>query len=81
MENVPATIFRQSMVAYMDKVTVNRTPLLITRRDSEAVVLLSLKDFQEYEETMHMMSSKKNSRALSAAISELENGQGSGESK
>ena len=55
----------------LDKVNNDHRPMLITRQKGEPAVLMSLKDFQAYEETMYLMKSPKNMRRLDKSIQEI----------
>jgi antitoxin YefM len=67
---------RKNFAATMDGVTQDREPVLITRQNKEAVVMLSLSDFKSYEETFHLMQSAVNAERLNRAIESLERGKG-----
>ena len=55
----------------LDKVNNDHCPVLITRQKGEPAVLMSLKDFQAYEETMYLMRSPENMRRLDKSIQEI----------
>ena len=55
----------------LDKVNNDHRPMLITRQKGEPAVLMSLKDFQAYEETMYLMRSPENMRRLDKSIQEI----------
>ena len=61
----------------MDKVVEDRSPVIITRKRGEAVVMVSLADWSAMEETLHLAASPVNARRLAAAIGQLEAGAGS----
>ncbi len=67
---------RARLKAVMDKVVEDRSPVVITRQKAEAVVMVSLSDWNAMEETAHLLSSAANARRLADAIDELEAGQG-----
>ena len=50
---------RKDLSSALDKVSEDRTPVLITRQSGEPAVLISLKDFNAYEETAYLLSSPK----------------------
>ena len=75
METVNYTDFRSKLATILDKVSQNHNPILITRRNSEPTVVMSLKDFQSYDETAYLMASPKNAKRLNDAILEMEQGQ------
>ena len=51
---------RKDLSSALDKVSEDRTPVLITRQSGEPAVLISLKDINSYEETAYLHSSPKN---------------------
>ena len=68
---------RANLKSVMDRVVVDRTHVVVTRqRDAGAVVILSLDEWNAIEETMHLMSSRKNAERLRDAIDQLEAGKG-----
>ena len=68
---------RAHLKAVMDRVVENRTPVVVTRKRGEAVVLVSLADWSAIEESLHLTSSPVNARRLAAAIGQLKAGGGS----
>ena len=60
----------------MDGVVEDRTPVVVTRKRGEAVVMVSLADWNAMEETLHLMSSPNNARRLAEAIEQLDAGHG-----
>jgi len=67
---------RARLKAVMDRVVADRSPVVITRQKAEAVVMVSLSDWNSMQETMHLLSTSANAARLSAAISELDAGGG-----
>jgi antitoxin YefM len=61
----------------MDQVVDDRTPVVVTRKRGEAVVMVSLADWNAMEETLHLMSQPANAQRLTEAIRQLEAGGGS----
>jgi antitoxin YefM len=72
MEAIPYTAARQNLAKTMEKVCTNREPIVVTRKFSESVVIISLKDYQALEETAYLMSSPQNAQRLMASIAQLE---------
>ncbi|HUZ11248.1 MAG TPA: type II toxin-antitoxin system prevent-host-death family antitoxin [Caulobacteraceae bacterium] len=68
---------RARLKEVMDRVVEDRTPVVVTRKRGEAVVMVSLADWSAMEETHHLMSSPANARRLAEAIGQLEAGAGS----
>ena len=58
----------------MDQVCQDCDPVIITRNRDQAVVMMSLDDYEELEETAHLLRSPENARRLLAAIHSLEQG-------
>lgn len=67
---------RAKLKAVMDRVVADRSPVVITRQKAEAVVMVSLSDWNAMEETMHLLSTPANSTRLGEAIRELDAGGG-----
>jgi antitoxin YefM len=68
---------RAHLKEVMDRVVEDRTPIIVTRKRGESVVMVSLADWNAMEETLHLRSSPANAERLAAAISQLEAGAGS----
>jgi len=68
---------RARLKEVMDRVVEDRRPVVITRQKAEAVVMVSLADWNAMEETLHLLSSPRNAARLEAAIRELDAGGGS----
>jgi len=60
----------------MDRVVEDHAPVVVTREKAEAVVLVSLADWNAMEETVHLLSSSANAERLRHATSQLESGGG-----
>ena len=74
MEIINYTDARKNFTATMDKVCENHLPVAITRRNGKAVVMLSLEDYNAWEETMYLLRSRKNRTRLLEAIEQTEKG-------
>lgn len=59
----------------LERVVKDRAPVLVTRGDREAVVLVSLAEYEAGEATRHLMTSPPNAMRLKAAIAQLRAGQ------
>jgi antitoxin YefM len=66
--------FRTRLASTLDKVNDDHKPVLITRQNGKPAVVMSLEDFQAYEETAYLMASPKNAERLNQAITEVEAG-------
>jgi antitoxin YefM len=77
MKAITYTQARQNLATTMDQVCEDRAPVTITRSGSQqAVVMLSLEEYEQLEETAHLMRSPANSKRLMQAIEELARGKG-----
>ena len=74
MDAMSYSSFRTNLASTLDKVNDNHTPVLITRQNGKPAVLISLEDFQSYEETIYLMASPKNAERLNQAIEQVETG-------
>lgn len=63
---------RANLKEVMDRVVADRTPVVVTRKRGEAVVMVSLADWSAMEETLHLLSSPANAQRLKDAIRQLE---------
>ena len=72
-----ATSLRRNLAAILDQVADDHEPVIVTRRGGKAaVVVMSLEDFNSYEETRYLRRSPANAERLQEAIAELEAGGG-----
>jgi antitoxin YefM len=76
MEAITYTAARQNLAKTMEKVCRDRAPLIVTRKSSNSVVIISLEDFEALEETAYLLRSPKNTRRLIESVAQLENGKG-----
>jgi antitoxin YefM len=60
----------------MDHVVDDRSPVIVTRQKAEAVVMVSLSDWNAIAETMHLLSTPANAETLRESIRELDAGGG-----
>jgi len=76
MEAMTYTAARQNLAKTMEKVCRDRAPVIVTRKTSESVVIMSLEDYEALEETAYLLRSPKNARRLMESIMQLEEGKG-----
>lgn len=74
MDIMSYSAFRAQLAGVLDKVNDDHKPILITRQNGKPAVLISLEDFQAYEETAYLMASPKNAERLNQAIAQVEAG-------
>ena len=69
-----AITFNQAInnfASFMDKVVDNHEPLIITHENHKAVVLISLEDFNAWQETEYLTRSPANAKDLLQAVEEI----------
>lgn len=76
MDAITYSAARANLAGTMDRVCEDHEPIIITRNGQQAVVMLSLEDYNAMEETAHLLRSPRNARRLVDAIAELEAGKG-----
>lgn len=76
MDVISFTDARANLKRLMDRVIGDRTHIVVTRQKAEPVVMVSLKDWNAMEETMHLLSSPRNAERLRESIEQLEKGKG-----
>ena len=76
MKAITYTAARECLAATMDEVCRDRAPVVITRNRDQAVVMLSLEDYESIEETAYLLRSPTNARRLLEAIESLARGKG-----
>jgi antitoxin YefM len=75
MDHVSYTELRQNLKKHLDKVCDDRAPLVVTRRNGEALVVMSLAEYEALEETLHLLSNPANAERLLKSIAQAEAGQ------
>lgn len=76
MKAITYTAARESLASTMDRVCEDCAPVVITRKRDQSVVMLSLSEYEQLEETAHLLRSPANARRLLNAIGSLEKGRG-----
>lgn len=76
MKAISYTAARENLAATMDQVCNDRDPVVITRKRDQAVVLLSLADYESLEETAYLLRVPANARRLQVAMESLDTGHG-----
>ncbi|MEY3546297.1 MAG: hypothetical protein RLZZ313_658 [Verrucomicrobiota bacterium] len=71
MKAITYTAARESLASTMDRVCVDHDPVIITRNRDQAVVMISLEDYESLEETAYLLRSPANARRLLDSISDL----------
>ena len=67
---------RANLKSAMDRVVADKAPLAITRQRAEGVVMISQSEWDSIQETLYLLQSPANARALLESIAELDAGKG-----
>ncbi|WP_313806792.1 type II toxin-antitoxin system prevent-host-death family antitoxin [Sphingobium sp.] len=76
MDVVTYSDARANLKGVMDRVIEDRIQVVVTRQKAEAVVMVSLSDWNAMEETLHLLSTPANASRLRASIGQLEADEG-----
>lgn len=76
MKAITYTAARQNLAKTMESVCKDHSPVIITRKTTDSVVIMSLEDYEALEETAYLLRSPKNTRRLIESIAQLEEGHG-----
>ena len=76
MRAITYTTARNNLANTMKQVCEDHNPIIVTRKNNEAVILMSLEDFESLTETAYLMQSPKNAKRLINSIEELKIGKG-----
>ena len=76
MDAIPYTRLRSNLATEMDRVCDDHAPIIVTRKASRSVVMISLDDYEALEETAYLLRNPENARRLLESVAELEQGGG-----
>lgn len=76
MATITYSEVRSKLAETMEKVCDDHTPVIITRKNSRSVVMISLDDYEAMEETAYLLRSPENARRLLESTAELSSGGG-----
>ncbi|MEM7673888.1 MAG: type II toxin-antitoxin system prevent-host-death family antitoxin [Verrucomicrobiota bacterium] len=76
MNAITYTQARENLAQTISGVCSNHDPVIITKKSSEAVVMMSLEDYESMKETTYLLRSPRNARRLLESIEQLESGKG-----
>lgn len=76
MDVLTYTDARASLKDVMDRVIHDRAEVVVTRKNREAVVMISLDEYNSIQETLHLLKSPENARRLHASVAQLDAGEG-----
>ena len=67
---------RENLAHTITEVFRNHDPVIITKKGTDSVVMMSLEDYESMKETTYLLRSPKNARRLLESIQQLEEGKG-----
>ena len=76
MKTITYTAAREYLAATMDRVCEDSEAVVITRNRDQAVVMISMAEYQALEETAYLTRSPANARRLLDAVQSMEKGRG-----
>ncbi len=74
MEAINYSELRRNLKSNLDKVYHDHDPLIITRKNNENVVVISLEDYNSLTETQYLLSTKANTEHLLRSLEESKSG-------
>ena len=74
MDAISYSLARKNLVKTMEKVCDDHSPVIVTRKNSRSVVIMSLEDFEAIQETAYLLRSPANAAKLLKSIKEAEEG-------
>ncbi|GAB3313305.1 type II toxin-antitoxin system Phd/YefM family antitoxin [Haliea atlantica] len=75
MDAMSYSAFRRHLASVLDRVNDDRKPVLITRQTGRPAVLVSLDDYQAWEEMAHLTQSPANTASLNRAVEAIAAGE------
>jgi len=76
MTAITYTAARENLASTMDRVCTDHNPVIITRNRDQAVIMISLDDYEALQETAYLLRSPANAKRLISAIQSLDSGRG-----
>jgi antitoxin YefM len=76
MDAITYSAARANLARTMDRVCNDHEALIITRNGDQAVVMLSMEDYQALEETAYLLRNPSNAKRLLSATAQLAAGKG-----
>ena len=75
MHTVSYTTLRQNLSSVMEEITKNREAISITRKGHESMVMMTESDYNSVQETLYLLSSRKNAERLDEAFGQAKRGE------
>lgn len=74
MKTLSYSAIRNNLAKAIDEVVEDHAPILITRQKGAAAVLVSLEDFESWQETAYLLRSPANAAHLRRGIAQVKAG-------
>lgn len=74
MKTLTYSALRNNLAKAIEEVTQDHAPILITRQKGVAAVLVSLEDFESWQETAYLMRNPANAAHLRRGIAQVKDG-------
>lgn len=75
MRVIKPGVFRKDMKKYMDSLRSSSDVIIVPREDEQAVVVMSLEEYNALSETGYLLSTEANRKRLAESMAELERGE------
>jgi antitoxin YefM len=76
VKSITYTAARENLASTINRVCEDQAPVVITKNRDQAVVMLSLADYESLQETAYLLRSPANARRLLESIESLGRGKG-----
>ena len=74
IKTITYTAARENLASTINRVCEDNSPVIITRNRDQAVVMLSLAEYESLEETAHLLRSPANAKRLLDSIDAIKSG-------
>jgi antitoxin YefM len=76
VKSITYSAARENLASTINRVCEDQAPVVITRNRDQAVVMMSLAEYESLQETAYLLRSPANAKRLIAAVEALNRGKG-----